>query len=210
VRAKGEEAYNGAMRKIAVLIQCLVVQCLIVLCLVVLCLAACGLSAGAQNQSPNPPRGDSQSPDPMKLLGHLAGSWVLQGTIAGKQTTHDVEARWILRHEYLEIHETSREKEASGEPAYEAIVLAGWDQNANQYACLWLDSTTGGALASKTTCRATPSGDAIPFLFTLSPTESIHTVFTYHAVADTWQWTIDVEENGTTDRFADVELSRRK
>src|SRR5579872_4632366 len=30
------------------------------------------------------------------LLDHLAGNWVLQGTIAGKETTHDVEAAWVL------------------------------------------------------------------------------------------------------------------
>ena len=193
------------MRKIAALIQCLVV----------LCLVACAPFSAAQNQSPNrqasdPQSPDPQAPDPLKLLDHLAGNWVLNGMIGGKQTTHDVEARWILRHEYLELHETSREKEANGEFAYEAIVLVSWDPRANQYACLWLDSTSGGALTSQTTCRATPSGDAIPFLFTLSPTESLHTTFTYREATDTWQWTIDDESNGKTDRFADVTLSRRK
>ena len=34
---------------------------------------------------------------PLDLLDHLAGQWVLQGTIAGKQTTHDVQAEWVLK-----------------------------------------------------------------------------------------------------------------
>ena len=167
---------------------------------VILCLAACAIPSPAQNESPSP----------LKLLDHLAGKWLLKGTIGGKQITHDVQASWVLRHEYLEIHEVSREKEATGEPAYEAIVLVSWDPKVNQYACLWLDSTAGGALTSQTICRATPSGESIPFIFTIAPAESIHTTFTYRSATDTWQWLIDDEVNGKTDRFADVALSRMK
>jgi hypothetical protein len=166
----------------------------------VVCVAACALAASAQ----------SQSPDPIHLLDHLAGNWVLTGTIAGKQTTHDVQAHWLLRREYLEIHEVSCDKDAHGEPAYEAFVLVSWDAKANQYACLWMDSTAGGALTSPVTCRATPAPDSIPFLFTLSPSESLHTTFRYRKAADTWQWTIDDEKDGKTERFADVELARKK
>jgi hypothetical protein len=144
------------------------------------------------------------------LLDHLAGNWVLKGTIAGKQTTHDVQADWILRREYLQIHEISREKDTNGEPAYEAIILVSFDPKANQYACLWLDSTSGGALTSRVTCRATPSANAIPFIFTISPSESIHTTFTYRPATDTWQWTIDDITNGKADRFATLELSKSR
>ena len=152
----------------------------------------------------------SQSPDPLQLLDHLAGDWILTGTIAGKQTTHDVQAAWVLRREYLQIHEVSREKNANGEPAYEAIILVSWDPKANQYACLWMDSTAGGVLTSPVTCRATPAADSIPFVFTLSPKELLHTTFTYRNATDQWQWTIDDETNGKTERFADLELSRTK
>ena len=167
---------------------------------VCLCLASYGSLALAQNQSR----------DPTSLLDHLAGNWLLKGRIAGKQTTHDVQAHWVLRHEYLELHEVSREKDSHGEPAYEAIILLSWDPKANQYACLWLDSTAGGALTSQVTCRATPSGDSIPFVFTISPSESIHTAFIYHEASDTWQWLIDNVANARSSRFADVELSRVK
>lgn len=151
-----------------------------------------------------------QSRDPSSLLDHLAGSWILKSKIAGKQTTHDVQARWILRHEYLELHEVSREKNDQGEPAYEATILVSWDPKVSQYACLWLDSTAGGALTSQVTCRATPSGDSIPFLFTISPSDSIHTTFIYREASDTWQWLIENVTSGKSDRFADVELSRVK
>ncbi len=53
----------------------------------------------------------------------------------------------MLNHEYLRLHEISREKNAQGQPAYEAIVFIEWDESAKEYRCLWLDSTGGGGLA---------------------------------------------------------------
>ena len=154
--------------------------------------------------------GQAQSHDPPNLLDHLVGSWVLKGKIAGKQTTHDVQAHWILHHEYLELREVSREKDNHGEPAYEAAILVSWDPKINQYACLWLDSTAGGALTSQITCRAKPSDDSIPFVFAISPTDSIHTTFRYREATDTWQWLIDTVAGEKVEQFADVELSKVK
>ena len=146
--------------------------------------------------------------DSSTVLDRLEGQWLLKGNIAGKPTVHDVQAHWILHHEYLEVHEVSHEKDAQGEPAYEAKILVSWDQKTKQYACLWLDSTAGGALTSQVTCRANPSGNSIPFVFALSPTDSIHTTFAYREASDTWQWLIDNVTNGKVSHFADVELSR--
>ncbi len=147
---------------------------------------------------------------PTALLDHLAGKWILQGTIAGKPTTHDVQAAWVLHHEYLQLHEISREKSASGSPAYEAIVYIGWDAKARQYTCLWLDSTSGEALSTEVIGRANPSGDSIPFIFAASASDQIQTTFRYDKVADTWQWLIDNVVNGQTQHFADVKLSRAR
>ena len=69
---------------------------------------------------------------PIALLDHLAGHWVMTGTLGGKRITHDVDATWVLKREYLQFHEVSRDKDASGVPAYEAIVLLGWDAKANE------------------------------------------------------------------------------
>ncbi|HEY0703254.1 MAG TPA: hypothetical protein VGD60_10840 [Candidatus Acidoferrales bacterium] len=144
----------------------------------------------------------------LELLDHLAGRWVLQGTIGGKPTTHDVQAEWVLKREYLRLHEVSREKDAKGDPAYEAIVLISWDQKTQQYTCMWLDSTAGGGLSAEGLAHGKKSGDSIPFLFTIPPADYIHTTFAYDPGTDTWKWLIDVESNGKTDHFADVKLSR--
>jgi hypothetical protein len=49
------------------------------------------------------------------LLDNMIGSWVLQGTIDGKETTHDIDAEWVLNSGYVRLHEVSREMNASGD-----------------------------------------------------------------------------------------------
>lgn len=70
------------------------------------------------------------------LLDRMVGEWTLKGMIAGRETTHDVIASWILNHEYLQFHEISHEKDSKGSAAYEALVFIGWDSQLNQYSCL--------------------------------------------------------------------------
>lgn len=145
---------------------------------------------------------------PTVLLDHLAGDWVLKGTLGGKQSTHDIHADWILNHEYLRLHEVSREKKANGDPAYEAIVLISWEPKTQEYTCLWLDNTAGGGL-SVPVARAKREEHAIPFVWVFSPIHSLHTTFTYDNRSDTWNWTIDDVTDGKPDRFANVTLTRR-
>src|SRR5512142_1995786 len=77
------------------------------------------------------------------LLDRMTGKWTLRGTIAGQQTTHDVNGAWVLGHQYVQMNEVSQEREAKGHPAYEATVFIGWDARSEDYACLWLDNTGG-------------------------------------------------------------------
>lgn len=151
--------------------------------------------------SPHPER-------PASLLDHLTGTWILRGTIAGKQTTHDLQAVWVLNHEYVQLHEISREKTATGRPAYEAIIYIEWNSKAHQYTCLWLDSTSGGGLSPEGLAHAKEAGDSIPFIFGASTSDQIHTTFTYDKSANRWQWTIDNVENGRTQHFANLTLKR--
>jgi hypothetical protein len=150
---------------------------------------------------------DVKPSSPQELLDRLAGRWVLQGAIGGKQTTHDVEADWVLNREYLRLHEVSRETDAKGSPAYEAIIFISWDAKAGEFVCLWLDSTAGGGLSAQGLAHGKKSGDSIPFLFNVS-TGLLRNTFVYDRAADSWKWLIDDESNGKTERFADVKLSR--
>lgn len=140
------------------------------------------------------------------LLDNLAGNWVLQGTMAGKQTTQDVEAAWVLAHQYLLIHEVSRERNLQNSPAYEAMVFIGWDQAANGYVCLWLD--TFGGMYDTTLGRAQRDGNEIHFVFQYKDS-ILHTRFIYHPGAGAWEWQMDSEVNGVMKPFARVKLTRK-
>ena len=141
------------------------------------------------------------------LLDHFLGHWVLEGKIAGKQTTHDVDAEWVLEHHYVRIHEVSRERNAEGEPAYEATVHIGWNQASAEYGCVWLD--TYGGIAAVSLGKGKRNGDEIPFLFQ-DKDDIFHATFVYHAAGDSWEWKMDNEADGKLRPFARVTLTRVK
>lgn len=145
------------------------------------------------------------------LLEHLAGDWVMTGTIAGAEVVHDISADWILDHYYLQLHERSREMTEDGRHEYEAVVLIGWDPDPGRYACLWLDTTGGGGLDvdAQVMGRAQREGDSLPFVFELPDGSAIYNTFEYLADSDTWRWAIDVEQDGERSEFARVELTRK-
>ncbi len=149
-------------------------------------------------------QGPLQSP----LLDHLEGQWVLQGTIARKEVTHDVEANWDIQHRYLHIHEISREKNDSGQPQYEATIYVGWNETTTQYACVWLD--VYGGLTTESIGVATSKENEIPFIFKNARGDvSFSNVFAYDPKADTWEWRMDNVENGVHKPFGRVKLKRR-
>jgi hypothetical protein len=145
------------------------------------------------------------------LLERLGGSWILRGTLAGKATTHDVTAAWILDGLYLQLHERSRETDAKGKPLYEAVILLGLDPATTEYQCLWLDSTGGGGLTPAAFGRGKRVGDSIPFLFRdADGTVSFSNIFSYDTSAQSWSWQLDnVRKDGTRKPFGRVSLTRR-
>jgi hypothetical protein len=143
------------------------------------------------------------------LLDRMVGKWALQGTIAGRNTTHDIVSEWVLGHQYMRIQEVSREKDARNQPAYEAIIFIGWDPKSSQYTCLWLDNTGSWDFTSTAIGRAKQSGDGITFRFGSNDGSSVNTTFSYNRDADTWQWSIDNDTGGKIQTFARVRLTRK-
>lgn len=138
-----------------------------------------------------------------ELLDHFQGHWVLRGTIAGKPTTHDINAQWVLGHQYLRFTEAAHEKNAKGEPAYDAEVFLGWDQPTSRYLAVWLDVWGGFS----TVGYAPRTGDEIRFIFNDGKSD-FHTTFLYDRKADTWEWRMDSEDKGKLTPFARVRLTR--
>jgi len=141
------------------------------------------------------------------LVGHLAGQWILRGTIAGKSVVHDISAQWTLAHQYLEIHEVSRETNPDGSPAYQATIFIGWDQAKGIYDCVWLDDY--GSISTQSLGYATPAKNRLAFVFRdRDDPDSFHTTFTYDADADRWTMDMDQASGAKLTAFARTNLAR--
>jgi hypothetical protein len=171
------------------------------LILVILVVVVCSFARPASAQAP-------AYSDP--LLDRLIGNWVLRGRIAGKDTTHDVVAEWVLSHEYVRLHEVARAKDSKGNAAYEAIVFIGSGRPKHEYTCLWLDSTGGGGLVPEGFGHATRVGEEIPFVFLDSNGKiSFKNTFAYAKSTDSWAWLMDNVVDGKAKPFGRVKLTRQ-
>jgi len=141
-----------------------------------------------------------------QLLDHMTGSWILRGTIMGQENTHDVTGEWVLAHQYLRIHEVSREKDRHGQPDYEASPYIGWDQGASDYVCIWLD--TYGGMYNANIAHAKRNGNEMHFIFK-GKEGTFHTRFIYHPESSTWEWRMDSEEKGGMKPFLRAKLTRK-
>lgn len=149
-----------------------------------------------------------QTPIVSPQLDHLAGHWVLRGEIAGRQTTHDVDGEWIIQHHYLRLHEVSRDKDAKGQPQYEAMIFVGFRDDTKAYSCVWLDVYGGSSIESIGIARA--EENKLPFVFKNERgEESFRNDFLYDPTADAWEWHMNNVNNGVVKPFGRVKLSRK-
>ena len=148
-----------------------------------------------------------QPPVNSPLLDHLVGKWVLEGTIAGRDTIHDVNAEWVLEHHYVRIQEVSRQKNEKGEPQYQATIYIGWNEATKENACVWLD--VYGGLSSESIGVASPKENELLFVFKDGKgAVTFKNNFVYDAKAGTWEWRMDNVANGVAKSFGRVKLTR--
>lgn len=138
------------------------------------------------------------------FLDRMVGRWTLAGTIGDRPTIHDVDAEWTLNHQYVKLHEVSRERDDAGRPQYEATVFIGWHEARKSYVCLWID-VFGGGFAG--TGFAERQSNELPFVFTAAES-SFHTTFRFDPAADSWQLHMDSEAGGKRRPFARLRLTR--
>ncbi|MGB9070459.1 MAG: DUF1579 family protein [Candidatus Acidiferrales bacterium] len=147
-----------------------------------------------------------QPPVNASLLDHLVGKWVLQGKIAGQDTTHQVNAEWVLNHHYLLIHEVSGEMNSKGEPQYQATIYIGWNEATKEYACVWLDDY--GGLTSASIGVASPKENELPFVFKDEKGDvTFKNDFVYDTKEGTWEWRMDNVSKGVPIPFGRVKLT---
>jgi hypothetical protein len=161
-------------------------------------LAIFALSTAAFAQNP---------PVDSPLLDHLAGKWVAQVSIARHARTDDIDAEWVLAHHYLRVHEISREKDARGNPHYEATIFIGERASTRQISCLWLDVFGGTDIRSIGVAQ--PKENEIPFIFKdESGAIDFSNDFIYDPKADTWEWRLDNVDHGKLIPFGREKLVR--
>ncbi len=143
------------------------------------------------------------------IMDSMVGKWLMTGTIAGEQVTHDLTAEWILGRRYVRIHEVSRERDEDGQLAYEAWIHIAWDADNAEYVVMWLDNTDTTNFDDEGVGHGKPDGDSIPFVWHFSDGGGLRNTFEYDRGDDTWSWTIEnVSDSGRADTFAKLFLKR--
>jgi hypothetical protein len=149
-----------------------------------------------------------QAPVSSPLLDHLAGKWLMQGTVGKQAATHEFDAEWVIDHHYLLFHEVSREKNDKVEPQYEAMVFIGWNEKTKQYACVWMDVYGGATVES--IGLATPKENELAFVFRDEHGETSFTnTFTYDPKTNTWDDRLDNVVKGKAEPFARFKLTKQ-
>lgn len=144
------------------------------------------------------------------LMESMTGDWVMQGKIDNAEVTNDVYVDRILNRQYVRIHQISREKDAAGEPTYEAWIHIAWDKKNEEYVVMWLDNTGVTNFSADGVGHGKPDGDRIPFIWKLADGSGIHNTFAYARESDTWSWEIDNwDKSGKSSPFARVTLKRK-
>src|SRR5271169_5553712 len=109
------------------------------------------------------------------LVDHMAGAWTLTGPVMGHDAHHDLQAEWVLNHQFLRIHEKSAASAPASERRYEAIWFLGYDAVSERYVLHLLDVFGGrySARASVTapaTAMPSASSSSIPMAPSTPPT----------------------------------------
>lgn len=140
------------------------------------------------------------------LVDHMAGTWKLQGQVMGRDAHHEVDAEWVLNHQFLRIHEKTDAGAPGSEKRYEAIWFLGYDPVSDRYVLHLLD--VFGGRFSETLGYGVRDGNAIRFVFEY-PDGPFHTTFQWSPEKDTWQWLMtQKDKDGKWVNFGDLKLTR--
>ena len=140
------------------------------------------------------------------LVDRMVGNWKLEGPVMGRTGHHDVQAEWVLNHQFLRIHEKTGAGAPADEHRYEATWFLGYDAISERYVLHLLDIF--GARFSETLGYGTRDGNAIHFVFEY-PDGPFHTTFRWSAEKDSWEWLMEQKnKDGKWTNFADLTLTR--
>jgi hypothetical protein len=139
------------------------------------------------------------------LLDKMVGEWRLSGKFEGQPMNHSVRARWVLNHQFIEIHEKDLDQPKGNEVGYEAIVYVGYEATRQRYVAHWLDVFGDG---SPTLGYGKRTGSALQFDFGY-PGQPWLTTFRWNGATNTWQWLMQTKtKQGQWQETANMTLVR--
>src|SRR5215469_4604352 len=127
------------------------------------------------------------------LIGHLAGSWKLEGDVVGNAAHHDVQADWVFNRQFLRIQEKTSAGAPASERSYDAVWYLGYDSVSDRYVLHLMD--TYGARFSETLGYGTREGNQIKFVFEY-PDGPFHNTYIWNPADRTWQWLMEQKKAG--------------
>jgi len=155
-----------------------------------------------------PASSPAQAPATWKddFVDHMAGTWKMEGQVMGRPAHHELQAEWVLNHQFLRIHEKTSADAPASESRYEAMWFLGYDAVSERYVLHLLD--VFGTRYSETLGYGVRDGEAIRFVFEY-PDGPFHTTYRRLAEKDSWQWRMEQKDkDGNWTSFADLRLTR--
>ena len=149
-----------------------------------------------------------QSPAPWNddFVDRLAGSWKLEGQVMGRTAHHDVQADWVLNHQFLCIREKTAANAPANERPHDAIWYLGYDPVSERYVLHLMD--VFGARFSETIGYGTRDGNRIRFVFEY-PDGPFHNTYVWNSRENSWQWLMEQKDkDGNWTPFAGLKLLR--
>lgn len=145
----------------------------------------------------------AQAPPRDPFLDQLVGTWQASGTIGGDRIGYDVQAKWTLENNFLEIDLTDTAKVVQ----YMAHVYIGYDGRSERYVMHWLDNL--GARFSETLGYGTLKDNTIAFRFEY-PDGPFINALSYDRSSRSWTMHSTTKNSkGEWEVFGDVRLVTR-
>jgi hypothetical protein len=163
------------------------------------CLAALwAMTAGGADEPAQPGHGRLDDP----LLQNLVGKWKVTRKIRETVVGNTLEADWVLQHQFVQMHM----KDAAEPPAYEALVLIGFDSSTQRYVAHWCDNFgaqySGVGYGKRT-------GNMIEFVFDY-PDGPFYNRFSWNPEAGAWTLLMESEgKDGKRTFFAEDTVRRQ-
>jgi hypothetical protein len=123
------------------------------------------------------------------LLDHLVGKWDVSATVYGQKFTLDREVEWVMNHQYLRIHEKSREVIPWLKTPFERTIFIGYNHSSKRYVVYELTvHGADGQHQPEGFCYADLTGNELKMALTKESEVVIYQRFTWEPESGSWRF----------------------